>query len=287
MRVRSLRILAAAAVFVAALVPTSALAADPMANAPSQAIALEREMSGSLAPNGFAYYKFFYPGDGTVATINMNLVPDDVHILANVGFNVYDPKGNWVVTSGDQPGMTPDFSANVIDADPQFKGDWVIQVFNYDPNRSFDFAISLNGVPMQPARAPAPAAAPAAAAPASAAQPAAAADPNTNTGRLNPNGNFAEFTFTYPGNSSVYTLNMHVTPDDPFVLKNVGFEVYNPLGELVVRGGAQPGLFNNVSANVISTMQGTYFVKLYNYDPTSAIDYSIVLVTAPATTGVA
>src|SRR5688500_12979286 len=87
MRFRSLRVLAAAMVVVAALVPASAFAADPMASSPSQAITLDREMSGALAPNGFAYYKFFYPADGTVATANMNVVPDDVHLLGNVGFN--------------------------------------------------------------------------------------------------------------------------------------------------------------------------------------------------------
>jgi hypothetical protein len=80
---------------------------------------------------------------------------------------------------------------------------------------------------------------------------------------------------------------MHVTPDDAFVLQNVGFEVNDPNGQLVVKGGAQPGLFNNVSANVISTLPGTYFVKLVNYDPQTPIDYSIALLTAPPTTGVA
>lgn len=286
MRFPSLRVLAAVAVVVAALAPFSAGAADPQANTPSQAISLDREMSGTLAPNGFAFYRFFYAADATTATINMNTVPDDVHLMANVGFNVYDPKGNWIVTSGGQPGLTPDFSANVIDSDSSLKGDWIIQVFNYDTTRSFDYTISLNGLPMQPA--PAPAMAPAAApAPAPAAQPPPAPAGNGNTGRLNPGGTFAEFAFDYPGDGSVFTLNMRVTPEDTVVLQNVGFEVYNPMGELVVKGGAQPGMFHNISANVISTMKGSYFVKLFNYDPQAAIDYSIALVTARSTTGVA
>ena len=287
MRFRSLRILAVAAVIAAALAPMSALAADPQASAPAQAIALDRQMTGSLAPNGFAYYKFFYPGDGTVATVNMNVTPDDAHLLQNAGFNVYDPFGNLIVTGGAQPGLTPDISADVIDSDPAFKGDLVIQVYNYDPNRAFDYSIALNGVPQQPAPAPAQAAAPAAA-PASAAAPAPAASTSDGTsGRLNPGGSFAEFAFDYPGDNSVFTLNMRATPEDTVVLRNVGFEVYDPNGQLVVKGGAQPGLFNNISANVISTMPGSYYVKVYNYDPQTAIDYSIVLVTAPATTGVA
>jgi hypothetical protein len=288
MRFRSLRIFAVIAVLVAALAPASALAADPQASAPAQAIVLDRQMTGSVAPNAFAYYKFFYPGDGTVATINMNVVPDDVHLLQSIGFNVYDPFGNLIVTGGAQPGLTPDISADVIDTDLAFKGDLVIQVYNYDLNRSFDYSIALNGVPQQPAPmpAPAPAAAPAPTTQATAA-PAAADDANGNSGRLSPGGNFAGFEFNYPGDDSVFTLNMHVTPDDPFVLQNVGFAVYNPNGDLVVRGGAQPGLFNNISANVISKTPGTYFVQLYNYDPQTTIDYSIVLLTAPPTIGVA
>jgi hypothetical protein len=281
-----LRILAAAAVVLAALAPVSALAADPQADAPAQAIVLDREMTGSVAPNGFAYYRFFYPADGTVATVNMDATPDDPSILASVGFHVYAPNGRLMASSGAQPGLQPEISANVIDSDPSVKGDHVVQVFNYDPARSVDFTIALNGVPQPPMPAPAPAAAPAPA-PAATTQTTAAPAASGNTGHLDPNGSSAGFEFSYPGDSSVFTLNMHVTPDDPFVLQNVGFEVYNPHGELVVKGGAQPGLFNNVSANVISTTPGTYFVKLFNYDPQSAIDYSIVLVTAPPTTGVA
>jgi hypothetical protein len=288
MRIKPLRILAATAVVAAALAPVSALAADPQASAPAQAIVLDRQMAGSVAPGSFAYYKFFYPADGTVATINMDATPDDPFILANVGFHVYAPNGRLMATSGAQPGLQPEISANVIDADPSVKGDQVVQVFNYDPARTLDFTIVLNGVPQPPAPAAVPAAAPAAApAPESAAAPAPAASPSANSGRLNPNGGSVGFEFTYPGDSSVFTLNAHVTPDDPMVLQNVGFEVYNPKGELVVKGGAQPGLFNNVSANVISTTPGTYFVKLFNFDPQTAIDYSIVLVTAPPTTGVA
>lgn len=319
MRFRSLRSLAAGAVLVAALTPAAALAADPQSNSPAQAVTIDRQLSGVLAPNGFAYYRFFYAGDGSVATINMNVNPDDAHILANIGFNIYDPAGNLVVTGGEQPGLTPDVSANVIKSDAAFKGDYLVQVYNYDLNRSFEYSLALNGVPMQtvpspapagapasapapapapapaaapePAPAPAPAAAPAASAPAASA-PAAeapgpastATDSGARTGRLAAGGSFAEFGFTYPGDSSVYTLNMRVTPDDSAILRNVGFEVYSPKGELVVRGGAQPGLFNNVSANVISMVPGNYSVKLYNYDPTAAIDYSIALLAARPTT---
>jgi hypothetical protein len=72
-----------------------------------------------------------------------------------------------------------------------------------------------------------------------------------------------------------------VTPDDPSVLQLAGFEVYDPHGELVVKGGAQPGLTPNVLANVITRTPGRYLVKVYNYNPTTAIDYEASITTAP------
>jgi hypothetical protein len=80
---------------------------------------------------------------------------------------------------------------------------------------------------------------------------------------------------------------MHLTPDDPAVLKDAGFEIYAPDGSLQVRGGNQHGMFANVSANVISTMPGRYLVKVFNYHPTAAVDYEVTLVTSPPSTAAA
>ncbi|HEV8638685.1 MAG TPA: hypothetical protein VG370_31110 [Chloroflexota bacterium] len=275
MPLRTWRALAAAAMLVAALGPVGGVAAaDAQTADPAQAVPLTRQLSGHLNPAGsFAYYKFFYPADGSVATINLEVVPDDSFLLQNVGFHVYAPNGSLVASGGAQPGLSPDVSANVIDSDPSVKGDLVVQVFDYDPMRPADFTIWVSGVPVQPApaaaaptTAPAPTPAPAPAP----AQPGAA---EAMKGRLGPGGSSAEYTFSYPGDQSVYTINLRVMPDDPAVLQLAGFEVYDPHGELVVRGGAQPGLTPNVAANVISRVPGRYLVKVYNYNATSAIDY--------------
>jgi hypothetical protein len=171
----------------------------------------------------------------------------------------------------------------VIDSDPSVKGDLVVQVFDYDPTRPADFTIWLNGVPIQPA--------PAAAAPTTAPAPTPTPSPSpaptqpgasgAMKGHLGPGGSSAEYEFAYPGDDSVYTINLNVTPDDPAVLQLAGFEVYDPHGELVVKGGDQPGLTPNVLANVISRRPGRYVVKVYNYHPTSAIDYEASIATAP------
>jgi len=299
MRFPSLRLLGVVAVVAATLAPgASALAADPQAGSPGEAVPLDRKLSGHLNPGGgFAFYRFYYPADGSVATVNLDIMPSDPFILQNTGFHIYSPSGKLVVTGGAQPGSSPVVTANVIDSDPAMKGDYTVQLYDYDPARSVDFAIWPAGSaqpPMTASPAPAsqPAAAPAATQPAPAAttQPAAAPSQaggvsgEALTGHLAPGGNFAQYEFTYPGDSSTYTLNMRITPEDSAVLNLAGFEVYGPDGALVVKGGAQPGLAANVSANVISTLPGRYMVKVYNYHPTAAIDYSVVLVTSKPTT---
>jgi hypothetical protein len=97
-------------------------------------------------------------------------------------------------------------------------------------------------------------------------------------GTLQPRGSFAKSDFVYPGDKSVYTVNLQIEPDDAAVLKNAGFIVYGPGGEEVVRGGAQPGMRPNVSANVITTKPGRYVVQVQNYDPGRAINYRLEVV---------
>lgn len=96
-------------------------------------------------------------------------------------------------------------------------------------------------------------------------------------GRLNAsrNGNFALYEFDYPGDLSVYTINLWLAPDA--VIKDAGFRVYNPTGGLHVTGGGQSGLSPNVSANVISTNKGRHIVQVYNYSAVP-IDYELQLV---------
>jgi hypothetical protein len=285
-----LRALGAATVLAAALGPVGGVAAaDLQASNPSQAVPLTQQLTGHLNPAGsFAYYRFTYPADGSVATVNMNVTPDDAALLQDVGFHVYGPDGRLIVTGGPQPGLQPDLSADVITTDASEKGDYIVQVFDYDPTRPADFTIWLNGVAMQPSTAAAPApsttapTAPAApAAPVAAQTPAAAQPGGAMKGQLGPGGTSAQYEFNYPGDDSVYTINLNITPNDPSVLELAGFEVYDPNGALVVKGGDQPGLTPNVLANVISRLPGRYVVKVFNYHPTSSIQYEASITTAP------
>lgn len=279
----------------------------------------DQSLKGSLgaAPAGgwagsadrFAYYRFHYDGNNKVVTINMQVWPDDETILSSdrngVGFVVYGPKTaenptfSYVV-SGTQPKKMPNVSGNLISPDA---GDYLIQVYN-DSQVPIDYSLWVDGLPVQPApaaeapAAPAPAAAPvtvggpAVAVPAVVAPPAAApaapAAPSTESGVKAANnfsgelvpGKSDTFEFDYPGDESVYTINVQIAPDAAYVLQNAGFEVYTPMGDLQVKGGAQPKLQPNVSANVISRIAGTYYVKVFN-DSQTPLSYTVTLVTNP------
>jgi len=100
-------------------------------------------------------------------------------------------------------------------------------------------------------------------------------------------GRFAYYTFDYPGDRSVYTVNLKVTPDRTMDL--VGFRVYGPEPDRVyAQGGWQPGLDKhsdddvpttrwNVSANLINLTPGTYVVQVFDWEPKIPIDYQIDL----------
>src|SRR5262245_23894173 len=89
-------------------------------------------------------------------------------------------------------------------------------------------------------------------------------------GRLTP-GKTAQYVFDYPGDGSVYTVEMQVTPDS--AIARAGFRVYMPDGRTQVIGGAQGGLTPNVSGNVISSLPGRYLLQTYNDNPGLPIDY--------------
>jgi hypothetical protein len=97
-------------------------------------------------------------------------------------------------------------------------------------------------------------------------------------GTLGP-GQFVLLQVDYPGDESVFTVNEQVDPDDPALLERAGFQVFQPNGTLQVKGGAQPKLQPNVSADIIGKVPGNYTVKLFNDNPNAAIAYAVTLAT--------
>src|SRR5262245_5655649 len=112
---RLLRGAAALALGATLLAPAAGAFAAPAQSAdPAQPVELTDQMSGHLVggPAGhFAFYRFFYPADGTTATVNVEVSPDDPTILQNVGIKIYGPQPNKEYFSGgEQPGIVPNVS---------------------------------------------------------------------------------------------------------------------------------------------------------------------------------
>lgn len=58
----------------------------------------------------------------------------------NVGFRVYNQRGQVVATGGAQPGVAPNVSGDLTSGE---KGRYLVQVFNYDPSVAIDYELSL------------------------------------------------------------------------------------------------------------------------------------------------
>ncbi|HZQ99311.1 MAG TPA: hypothetical protein VFC93_10905 [Chloroflexota bacterium] len=294
-----------------------AFAADPQAASADQAVQLvDRPLSGHLdAGSGghFAFYKFAYPADGSTATVNLMMTPDDPMVLQNAGLVILNPDGSTLVKGGQQPHLNPNVSGNVILNDPNRRGVYTVQVYNYNPTTPVDFTIWVTGIPMPPASAltttapaapvaPAPAiAAPGvpAPAPAPAIAPAPAPAAGTNDAperaiQLQPNGtetgtieggtggHFLYYKFDYPGDRSTVAINLEVTPDDATILSLAGFNIYGPTpGKNYGSGGAQKGLNPNVSGDLISNEGGTYTIQVYNYNPQTPISFTLTTSNLP------
>jgi hypothetical protein len=291
--------LGAAATLLVSAIP--AFGADIQSGDPDHAVALAGPMTGQLASGAgghFAYYKFAYPG-AVVTSVNLRVTPDDPAVLRNVGFKVYGPTpGKVYLTGGTQPGLVPNLSGDLISSEP---GVYLVQVYNFDPHVSVDYTIWASGLPEavrpsspprvdapQPGETPTPTMAPGEPTalptqqPTPVPTPAQADDPahavsltRDLRGQLEPGGHFAYYSMPYPGGVTL-TVNLRVLPDDPTVLRNVGFRVYGPTpGKVYLTGGVQPGLTPNISGDLVSAEPGVYLIQVYNADPGTGVNYTI------------
>jgi hypothetical protein len=243
-----LRRLALLAALLLALLPFAGQAADPVPLQPEQRGRLTGDRGGA-----FAIYRFFYPGEGDVSLelrVDQPGVPD-----AAVGMRLYGPSGE------------------VSDRKPRQRGEYTVQVHNYDPLLTADYTLTAVGLPTPTA---------AAATTPPAARPTATPDPGASeqlTGTLPPGGSqgrFALFEFDYPGDGSTYVIKLHVRPDRRDVTDRAGFKLYSPNGRLVLTGGALPGQQPNVVGDFSSRELGTYTVQVYNYGDVP-VEYEVSL----------
>jgi hypothetical protein len=241
-----LRRLALLASLLLALVPFAGAAADPVPLQPEQRGQLAGDRGGA-----FAIYRFFYPGDGEVSLELRVRQPS----AGAVGVRLYGPGGE------------------VSDLRPRQRGDYTVQVHNYDPLLVADYTLTAVGLPTPTAAA---ATTPPAVRPTATPEPGA---PEQLTGALPPGGSqgrFALFEFDYPGDGSNYVIQLHVEPDRRDVTDRAGFKLYAPNGRLVLTGGALPGQKPNVVGDFSSREIGTYTVQVYNYGDVP-IEYQVSL----------
>ncbi len=269
----------------------------------------------------FSFYEFYYDGLEGTASINLQMYPADGSTLKNAGFRVYGPRGgDYVYSVGDvQTDLVPNISGDLKSRDKGLYLIQVYNYNRGVPINFQIWVNGLSTQPtfLQSVPAPAPvatavaskptAAAPAVAAPVVAPTPVAvppvatvapvpvapvaptpaASSTDARASNLSGHllrgtrGHFDTYELSYPGDQSVYTINMQVFPDDAGVLRNVGFKVYDPTGKVAGQSGAQQSLKPNVSGNLISGIKGTFVVQVYNYDPDQDIDYTLSLVLGP------
>jgi hypothetical protein len=129
--------------------PTGRARTVQQADTYETAIALTRPLPGHLdaGPDPrYAYYRFNYKA-GTLATINLDVTPDDGQMLRGVGFRIYGPRAGWVyATSGAQPGLSPNVSGDMRSDDT---GEYVVQVYAIDSLTPIDFVIWGAGIPQR------------------------------------------------------------------------------------------------------------------------------------------
>jgi hypothetical protein len=276
-----------------ALGGSPAAAADPVAQQTddfAKAPLLDRTFAGHLDPGRdghFAYYRFFYPADGSTATVNVQMFPDDTVVLRNAGMKVFGPKPNKeYLVGGQQPGARPNISGNIISQDPNDRGIYTVQLYNYDWNVAIDFTIEVAGVTPPPAT-PTAAAGVAPSGPTNTTGDTAQPISGKHEGVLDAGGrDFRYFSFEYPGDESVATINMQVTPDETLLLQSVGFRVYGPRTDKgPAIAGVRQGLVPNLSLDVINRDPGTYVVQVYNYDPVRPVPFQLWMTAKPAGAG--
>ena len=107
------------------------------------AIPLDGPQEGSLTAStggAFRYYAFTQPANTSV-TINLQVTPGDAGTLSRAGFKLYGPEpGKEYLQSEGQQGRTPDQRGTLW---VTVGGDYVVQVYNYNPQIGVDYKLWL------------------------------------------------------------------------------------------------------------------------------------------------
>lgn len=103
--------------------------------------ALIQSLSGSLVGNrggAFAYYTFYYPGDGSTVRLSATFWPADEWLNRGQGFNVYWD-GRLIARSHPK---RDDIARQTAEFSSALAGTFVIQVYNYNPGVTTHYTLS-------------------------------------------------------------------------------------------------------------------------------------------------
>lgn len=102
---------------------------------------LIQSLWGSLVGNrggAFAYYTFYYPGDGSTVRLIATFWPADEWLNRGQGFNVY---GGGRLIAQSQP-ERDNISRQIAEFSSYLAGTFVIQVYNYNPGVTTTYTLS-------------------------------------------------------------------------------------------------------------------------------------------------
>jgi hypothetical protein len=92
---------------------------------------------------GRARFLFDYPGGDAPYRVNVLARPDDSAALARFGFRVFGPRWDDVyVMSGLRVGDVPNVSGRLVIGE---RGRYTVELSNFNPTGSVDYAIWLTG----------------------------------------------------------------------------------------------------------------------------------------------
>jgi hypothetical protein len=241
---------------------------------PETALPLRAAQSGSL-PGGmgghFTYFRFAYPG-GWPLHIELRPDTEEKGILKYVGFKVYGPQANREYVDGRLDENEVWQGGRDLNSDD--RGVYYVQVYNYHPNpgTGVSYTLVASELPPQPEQgqaAPGPV-------PGSAghvAIPIEGVQSGTLAGEAG--GTFRYYQFNQRRDSNV-TVNLQVSPNNAGILGRAGFKVYGPeRGKEYLQSEADTGRTPNQRGVLWVTQDGTYIVQVYNYNPSTPIEYQL------------
>jgi hypothetical protein len=78
-------------------------------------------------------------------------------------------------------------------------------------------------------------------------------------------GSFAYYSFEYPGNGSVITIELDMAPGDPAALQGLGFNVYGFNGYLIGSGTRSLNITDRKVLQWADQNRGPWLIQVYNY----------------------